>query len=209
MGPSRFPVDQVQRIAIFDVRTINTDRHSGNILVNGHDSGDIVLVPIDHSFCLPRVDCLADVTLDWVKWPQTKQPMSKTLLDYIEGLDAEADVKMLNFALNGAIKPESLRTLRVGTLWLKEAAAAGLTLQVIGQALCRGADKQNEPSDIEKIVAIAFQAENCAGFKKVNEESTQVFMSAIKRAMRMHIQVLQDQNKIKDTNGTNDTKEVV
>lgn len=55
MGPGAFPVEEVHKISVFDIRMANTDRHAGNILVNkeGKD-GQIVLIPIDHGYCLPE-----------------------------------------------------------------------------------------------------------------------------------------------------------
>lgn len=55
MGPRDFPVEEVHKISVLDVRLANADRHAGNILVSreGPD-GRIVLVPIDHGYCLPE-----------------------------------------------------------------------------------------------------------------------------------------------------------
>lgn len=54
MGPRAFPVDEVHKISVLDIRLANTDRHAGNILVNkDHEDGHIRLIPIDHGYCLP------------------------------------------------------------------------------------------------------------------------------------------------------------
>ncbi|CAM6087780.1 unnamed protein product [Calypogeia fissa] len=52
MGPASFPVGEVHKISVLDLRLANTDRNGGNILVckNGGISN---LVPIDHGYCLP------------------------------------------------------------------------------------------------------------------------------------------------------------
>lgn len=55
MGPRDFPVDDVHKISVLDIRLANADRHAGNILVHKDtDGGRIVLVPIDHGYCLPE-----------------------------------------------------------------------------------------------------------------------------------------------------------
>lgn len=92
VSASRFCVADVHRLGILDLRTHNTDRHAGNILVLGPDGGSgtdsvhavpsspgavravvaarapLRLVPIDHGFCLP--DTLEPLFLEWLHWPQ-------------------------------------------------------------------------------------------------------------------------------------------
>lgn len=53
MGPRAFPVDEVHKISVLDIRLANTDRHAGNILVSKDEEGQIKLIPIDHGYCLP------------------------------------------------------------------------------------------------------------------------------------------------------------
>lgn len=54
MGPQDFPVEEVHKIAVLDIRLANADRHAGNILVCQDDGGHLKLVPIDHGYCLPE-----------------------------------------------------------------------------------------------------------------------------------------------------------
>ena len=54
MGPCAFPVAEVHKISVLDIRLANADRHAGNILVcKDGERGKIVLIPIDHGYCLP------------------------------------------------------------------------------------------------------------------------------------------------------------
>ncbi|KAL5989363.1 hypothetical protein ACLOJK_010253 [Asimina triloba] len=55
MGPQAFPVEEVHKISVLDIRLANADRHAGNILIcrEGKDA-PITLVPIDHGYCLPE-----------------------------------------------------------------------------------------------------------------------------------------------------------
>lgn len=54
MGPLSFPVEEVHKISVLDIRLANADRHGGNILMTKDENGKIVLVPIDHGYCLPE-----------------------------------------------------------------------------------------------------------------------------------------------------------
>lgn len=54
MGPASFPVEEVHKISVLDIRLANADRHGGNILMSKDENGKTVLVPIDHGYCLPE-----------------------------------------------------------------------------------------------------------------------------------------------------------
>ena len=55
MGPRAFPVKEVHKIAVLDLRLASADRHAVNILVCKDEEGDnYMLVPIDHGYCLPE-----------------------------------------------------------------------------------------------------------------------------------------------------------
>ncbi|KAK9059342.1 hypothetical protein SSX86_021962 [Deinandra increscens subsp. villosa] len=146
MGPRDFPVKEVHKITVFDIRTANADRHAGNILMN-RDGGRIMLTPIDHGYCLP--ENFKDCTFDWLYWPQAREPYSKQVLNYINSLDAEQDIALLN-SHGWNLSLECARTLRISTMLLKKGAAKGLSPFSIGQIMCRV--KVNKESMIEKMV---------------------------------------------------------
>jgi hypothetical protein len=54
MGPRDFPVQEVQKIAVLDIRLANADRHAGNVLMCRDEEDHLKLVPIDHGYCLPE-----------------------------------------------------------------------------------------------------------------------------------------------------------
>jgi hypothetical protein len=54
IGPRDFPVQEVQKIAVLDIRLANADRHAGNVLACRDGEDDLKLVPIDHGYCLPE-----------------------------------------------------------------------------------------------------------------------------------------------------------
>ncbi|KAL1136953.1 hypothetical protein V6Z11_A12G274200 [Gossypium hirsutum] len=147
MGPGGFPMEEVHKISVFDIRAANADRHAGNILIGKGDDGRTVLIPIDHGYCLP--ENFEDCTFDWVYWPQSRQPYSPDTLNYIKSLDAEQDIALLNY-YGWDVPVECARTLRISTMLLKKGAERGLTPFTIGSIMCR--ETVNKESAIEQIV---------------------------------------------------------
>ncbi|KAK1408812.1 hypothetical protein QVD17_40880 [Tagetes erecta] len=147
MGPSAFPVDEVHKIAVLDIRMANADRHAGNILVSKGEDGQLVLIPIDHGYCLPT--SFEDCTFDWLYWPQARQPFSPETVKYIKSLDAEEDIALLNF-YGWNLPSDCARTFRISTMLLKKGVEKGFTPFVIGNIMCR--DNLNKKSVIEEIV---------------------------------------------------------
>nr|GEW96903.1 phosphatidylinositol 4-kinase gamma 2 [Tanacetum cinerariifolium]GEY39020.1 phosphatidylinositol 4-kinase gamma 2 [Tanacetum cinerariifolium] len=146
MGPRDFPVEEVHKITVFDIRTANADRHAGNILMN-REGDHVLLIPIDHGYCLP--ENFEDCTFDWLYWPQARKPFSGETIDYIQSLDAEQDLVLLSS--NGwDLSHECARTLRISTMLLKKGAKRGLCPYAIGRILCR--ETLNKESVIEKIL---------------------------------------------------------
>ncbi|XP_016486959.1 phosphatidylinositol 4-kinase gamma 4 [Nicotiana tabacum] len=148
IGPRDFPVEEVHKITVFDIRTANADRHAGNILISRHgEEGRIVLTPIDHGYCLP--EHFEDCTLDWLYWPQARVPYSLETIDYIKSLDAEEDIALLKLC-GWDLSVECARTLRISTMLLKKGVERVLTPFTIGSIMCR--ETLNKESVIEEIV---------------------------------------------------------
>ncbi|CAK9163080.1 unnamed protein product [Ilex paraguariensis] len=148
MGPRDFPVEEVHKISVFDIRTANADRHAGNILVSREgEEGRIVLIPIDHGYCLP--ENFEDCTFDWLYWPQAQQPYSAETIEYIKLLDSEQDIVLLKF-YGWDLSPECARTFRISTMLLKKGTERGLTPFAIGSIMCR--ETLTKESVIEEIV---------------------------------------------------------
>nr|KAK3198389.1 hypothetical protein Dsin_021804 [Dipteronia sinensis] len=148
MGPRAFPVEEVHKISVLDIRLANTDRHAGNILVSKDpEDSQIRLIPIDHGYCLP--ENYEDCTFDWLYWPQAKQPYSPDTIDYIKSLNAEQDIQLLKF-YGWDLPPGCARVFRISTMLLKKGAERGLTPFAIGSIMCRRTLKKE--SMIEQIV---------------------------------------------------------
>ncbi|XP_061337836.1 phosphatidylinositol 4-kinase gamma 3 isoform X2 [Gastrolobium bilobum] len=154
MGPSAFPVEEVHKISVLDIRLVNADRHAGNILVAKDCEDDpAVLIPIDHGYCLP--ESFEDCTFDWLYWPQAREPYSPDTIDYIKSLNAEEDIKLLKFH-GWDLPPKCARILRISTMLLQKGAERGLTPFTIGSIMCRETLKKK--SVIEQIIQEAEEA---------------------------------------------------
>jgi len=71
-GCNLFPVEEVHKIAILDVRILNCDRNDGNILVrkkpaeNSKKGYEFQLIPIDHGLTLPDCFAICSYELVWM-----------------------------------------------------------------------------------------------------------------------------------------------
>ncbi|GKU89092.1 hypothetical protein SLEP1_g3282 [Rubroshorea leprosula] len=179
MGPRAFPLDEVHKISVLDIRLANADRHAGNILVTRENGqGQIVLVPIDHGYCLP--ENFEDCTFEWLYWPQAQESYSPAIIEYIKSLDAEQDIELLK--LHGwDIPPACARTLRISTMLLKKGAERGLTPFAIGSIMCR--ETLNKESVIEQIVREAEETVH-------PRTSKNAFLKAVALIMDRHLDEL-------------------
>jgi hypothetical protein len=151
ISPSRFPVNEVHRIGVLDIRMLNLDRHGGNILVK-HRDGFTKLVPIDHGYCLPSTIELEDLYFEWLHWPQAKLPFDDEIKKYVNEIDVESDLITLKHL---GLPKENRRVYQIMTTFLKKCVQNGLTLYDIGVMICRNDSDNTTPSTLEKIYSIA------------------------------------------------------
>lgn len=156
-GPGVFSVNAVQRIAFFDLRVLNCDRHGGNLLVTKDSSGNgFHLVPIDHGFILP--DKFQSYPWPvWMDWPQVKEPVCEDVKRYAETLDGEMDARLILDETQGRLPRNSLRVLRIMTALLQRAISKDLTLFEVG-CLVFVHDPEKEESEFASIVREAVEA---------------------------------------------------
>ncbi|OEL15743.1 Phosphatidylinositol 4-kinase gamma 3 [Dichanthelium oligosanthes] len=171
VGPRAFPVKEVQKIAVLDIRLANADRHSGNILVCQDGDHKMQLVPIDHGYCFPEK--FEDCTFEWLYWPQAREPFSTETLAYIESLDAGKDIALLKFH-GWELSSQCARVLHVSTMLLKKGAERGLTPYGIGSIMCR--ETVNKESRIETLIV---EAE----YFVVPETSEETFLETVSEIM--------------------------
>jgi len=159
IAPGRFSTANVHRIGILDIRTLNTDRHGGNILAvpkSSSSSKDRVydLFPIDHAFCFPTA--FGEASWEWLYWPQSKKPFDSETLTYIENIDIEHDSQILRSL---GISEDAIVLNRAATMFLKMGAANGLTLYDIAKlCLSKKYKDQQEPSALERAFQTAKDA---------------------------------------------------
>ena len=117
----------------------NLDRNVCNILVKSEQgaNGKTVrsLVPIDHGLTIPETLEVCSYDIAWLSFSQASEAFSQKTLEYIESLDIMGDIKMLEN--NFKFRPICLRNMRISSMLLKHAAKEGLTLEQIGQIMCR------------------------------------------------------------------------
>jgi len=151
-GSSLFSVENVQRIAQYDIRTFNLDRNGENLLVCKNNNGEYELVPIDHSYILPSV--ISNSWFEWMNWKQVKQPITNEVRKYIEEIDIESDVLKLR-ALG--ISEECINIFKLSTLVLKRGAQVGWTLHQISSFIFTPISKTDKRSEFENLVHQANQ----------------------------------------------------
>ena len=76
-SPDLFATDEVHKIAVLDIRLLNLDRNSCNILVQNHfnpKTGEEAktLVPIDHGLTIPDSLSIQSFDLAWLDFPQAE-----------------------------------------------------------------------------------------------------------------------------------------
>lgn len=98
----------------------------------------VELVPIDHGLCLPTINALDEVALNWVHWRQARVPLSESDRRYVLSLDDRADALMLSAVMGDRVRHSCLLTLRICTVLLQEGVRAGLSVGEIGAMMTRG-----------------------------------------------------------------------
>jgi len=152
IGFNGFPIQQVQKIAAFDIRIFNNDRHGGNMLFKRQSDDAFTLTPIDHGFSLPST--FDHAWFDWLTWPQVKEPMTDEVKDYISKIDVERDIQLLQH-LN--IRPECFRTMKISSMLLKKGCEMGLTLFDLGNIVSRSLILLELPSELELMIQKALK----------------------------------------------------
>lgn len=170
-GPGVFSKDQVHQIAILDIRTLNHDRHGGNILVVPNEVSNSIhsydLIPIDHGYILP--DVVKNIPWPiWMDWSLIREPMSEAVKSYIARLDAESEALILDEELEGALRRGSLRSLKIATSLLQKASAAGLSLYEIGTLIYTPREFPDSRSELQKVVEESEEASFARNFHLSN-----------------------------------------
>ena len=81
MSSRCFPIFEVQKIALLDIRLINLDRNEENVLFRRDEADGYHLIPIDHSYSLPDRLQLCSFDWCWMGWKQAKQPICQEIIE--------------------------------------------------------------------------------------------------------------------------------
>lgn len=152
---SKVKVEEVHKIAVLDIRTMNADRNTANLLCrrNPEDPDFFELIPIDHGYCLRTVADVCWFDWCWLDWPQLKQPVSEKTKNYILNLDIEADARMLKERLS--IPERALDYFRASSKLLQEGIKSGMTLYDVAILCCRNDNAGERQSKLETLIAMA------------------------------------------------------
>eukprot|EP00486_Rosalina_sp_Unknown_P009033 CAMPEP_0201594062 /NCGR_PEP_ID=MMETSP0190_2-20130828/191493_1 /ASSEMBLY_ACC=CAM_ASM_000263 /TAXON_ID=37353 /ORGANISM="Rosalina sp." /LENGTH=1200 /DNA_ID=CAMNT_0048053527 /DNA_START=693 /DNA_END=4295 /DNA_ORIENTATION=+ len=134
-GVKNFAIREVHKIGILDIRILNCDRNSGNVLVSRDEFGRYELIPIDHGLSLPEKIEITRDSWVWLNWDQSKQPFDPYTLEFINNIDIEKDIKHLKSELN--FPQITFENMRISHLVLKKCSNMGLTLHEIGSIIAR------------------------------------------------------------------------
>jgi len=134
----------IRRIASLDIRMMNEDRHSSNILVINQKE----IIPIDHGFIFPRD--LSRIYMSWIDWNQASTNFTERELSYISLLDAEQDRRMLMEEMH--FEEIFANRLYVATVLLKLFAIRGKTPQEIGKLMSCTQPVAKESSRFEYVL---------------------------------------------------------
>ena len=125
------------------------------------------LVPIDHAFVLPHFGYFREAEFVWRYWLAADAPFADELVEYVAGLDLDADVEEARAA---GVGEASCATLRACTMLLKaalpgrgkaEAAHAASTPKELARMLMR--EQIDAPSPFERLCSQALGVVDAGG----------------------------------------------
>ncbi len=160
-----FSHSSVRRMAQLDIRLINEDRHTSNILIRDKQE----VIPIDHGYILTSE--LGRVNYVWVFWDQAATPFSYEEQAYIFDLDPEKDRAFLIEEIGVQEKVANRHYL--STMLLKLGTIHGFYPNQIGDILSRTYHRTASESKFEILIERLLErdAEDWTTFTKyVNEE---------------------------------------
>jgi len=144
VGANKFSIENIHKIGVFDIRTLNMDRNDENLIIQANNMNEYTLVPIDHTYCFPEN---VDPYFNWQFWSQAKKQFSPETLQHINSIDVLEDAQML---MDVGIDDKSIRNIIASDILLMKMANSGKTLFQIALAV---SGKDN------KLLQIVNQAE--------------------------------------------------
>lgn len=143
-SPSLEVVEQIRKTAFLDIQIGNTDRTSGNILIEERGK----LVPIDHALSLSH-DLKDRMNPVWLRSPSTKYPLSETEKGYIKRISFDSLKDRIVEEMPG-VSGKTLSTLETTTAFLKTSAELDITPHEMGCLMYKGAFERSSPLEALK-----------------------------------------------------------
>ncbi|XP_010460509.1 PREDICTED: phosphatidylinositol 4-kinase gamma 4 [Camelina sativa] len=124
--PPVVPMDEIQKVAIADLRFGNIDRSPDNLLLAENNS----IVPIDHEMIFGIDYNLSNPC--WLSWLlNNEEPFSERCANYVQQLDADKDLQFLS-ACGWEPGLDFIEKFKVFCIFLRLAVSQGLTVLHIG-----------------------------------------------------------------------------
>ncbi len=139
-----FDPTPIRRIAQLDIRILNADRHTSNLLIR--DKTEVI--PIDHGFSLPCV--LERINFVWVLWEQAETPFSEEEQGYISALDPEKDRAFVMEELG--LQEEVANRLYLSTMLLKLGVIHHFLPEQIGDMISKTLYRDAPQSKFEVLI---------------------------------------------------------
>jgi len=132
-GPSLYSSEDVNRIALLDIRIVNCDRNGENILVR-KDKNKYHLIPIDHAFSLPAYFSLDNLRhFEWMNYRQSRLPMTQEMKALIQNIDIEKDITL---AKSMGVQRECIVSMQIAHTVLVKAVALNKSFYDVGRFMC-------------------------------------------------------------------------
>lgn len=177
---ANIPQEHIRRIAILDIRLINSDRHSSNLLYRDCDHR-IELIPIDHGAILP--ESLFGPCFAWINWEQADTPFTQEELDYIEALNPLADASLLIDELH--IPLHSAENMIGATCLLKEAALRGMNASKIGRCIAR----KNSLKEGKRVWESSLLENVMQGVREKSYSHFNELLRAVQHQVELHLNI--------------------
>jgi len=146
-GSNLFSIENIQRIAQFDIRTLNMDRNAGNLLVIYSLSHEKEMIPIDHSYILP--ESLHGAHFDWVYWRQAEKPVEPIVAQYIKNIDVDSEILLLEKL---GVNVKAIENFKIASLFLKRACAVNWNFKMMADYVCRNGKEKSLLEDLVENV---------------------------------------------------------
>ena len=160
---SKFPTREVHKIAVLDLRILNSDRHGGNIFydfnfqsnympfsheAHGIECSGIKLIPFDHGSAFPYKLELSVYDWEWYDWPQSSIEFDSETKDYILNLSFEEEMERLKKYVT--FPQKCIYLLHLVHIVLQAGVKANLRLKQIAAIIARVED--DNPSVMELLI---------------------------------------------------------